>query len=400
VAKRVIFHVGTPKTGTSYVQDVLLANQDELAKQGVLYPADRHDAHFLAALDLMQLPWGGLEDQATGRWDHLAGEVRAWEGTAIISHEIFGTASRAHVRRALDSLGNAEVHIVVSARDLARQLPAEWQENIKHRRTLTYNDFLDQICDEHRAGKVAQWFWGVQEIPEILDRWAGSITPDHVHLITVPPAGGPRDALWHRFADTFGVSRELRPHVERTNLSLGVPEVAMLRRLNELLNDALPNHYFRELVREGLVHRFLAQTPANTKLALPPDIHEWATSLSRSWVAELAQRGYQVVGALDELIPGPVDSSYSDPDRPDESEVSDAALRSLAQIITETARLTDELDRVHRDNANLMRQIDALHATPTYKAKERLVTMAQTNSAARMGLGAYRRLRERNSRST
>ncbi|MEZ5112149.1 MAG: hypothetical protein R2693_01320 [Nocardioidaceae bacterium] len=107
-----------------------------------------------------------------------------------------------------------------------------------------------------------------------------------------------------------------------------------------------------------------------------------------------------MVGALDELIPGPVDSSYSDPDQPDEREVSDAALRSLAEIIGETARLTDELERVHHDNADLMRQIDALHATPTYKAKERLVEIAQTNYAARMGLGAYRRLRERNSRST
>ena len=107
-----------------------------------------------------------------------------------------------------------------------------------------------------------------------------------------------------------------------------------------------------------------------------------------------------MVGALDELIPGPVDSSYSDPDQPDEREVSDAALRSLAEIIGETARLTDELERVHHDNTDLMRQIDALHATPTYKAKERLVEIAQTNYAARMGLGAYRRLRERNSRST
>ncbi|MEZ5159589.1 MAG: hypothetical protein R2709_01780 [Marmoricola sp.] len=116
----------------------------------------------------MQLPWGGLEDQATGRWDRLAEEVRSWEGTAIISHEIFGTASRAHVHRALDSLGDAEVHIVVSARDLARQLPAEWQENVKHRRTLTYNAFLDQICDEHRAGKIAQWFWGSRRSPRSL----------------------------------------------------------------------------------------------------------------------------------------------------------------------------------------------------------------------------------------
>ncbi|HNJ78988.1 MAG TPA: hypothetical protein PKX56_06505, partial [Marmoricola sp.] len=145
MARRVMLHVGTPKTGTSYVQDVLLANQDSLAEQGILYPADRHDAHFLAALDLMQLPWGGLEEQAVGRWDQLAEQVRRWDGTAIISHEILGTASRGQVRRALTSLGTAEIHIVLSARDLARQLPAEWQENVKHRRTLTYTAFLDQI---------------------------------------------------------------------------------------------------------------------------------------------------------------------------------------------------------------------------------------------------------------
>ncbi len=38
----------------------------------MLYPADRFDAHFLAALDLMQLPWGGLENEAVGAWDALA----------------------------------------------------------------------------------------------------------------------------------------------------------------------------------------------------------------------------------------------------------------------------------------------------------------------------------------
>ena len=33
---------------------------------------------------------------------------------------------------------------MLSARDLVRQIPAEWQENVKHRRTMTYADFLDE----------------------------------------------------------------------------------------------------------------------------------------------------------------------------------------------------------------------------------------------------------------
>ncbi|MFA6575721.1 MAG: hypothetical protein WCS84_09900 [Nocardioides sp.] len=64
--RRVLLHVGTPKTGTSYLQDVLFRNRRTLHSAGILYPADRFDAHFLAALDLMRLPWGGLETEAIG----------------------------------------------------------------------------------------------------------------------------------------------------------------------------------------------------------------------------------------------------------------------------------------------------------------------------------------------
>jgi hypothetical protein len=166
----VMLHVGAPKTGTSAVQHVLFSNRESLAEQGVLYPADRFDEHFLAALDLMELPWGGLEKQAVGAWDRLAEQVRGWEGTAIVSHEILATASRAHVRRALESFGDAEVHVVLSARDLVRQIPAEWQENVKHRRVVGYGEYLEKIRDPARRGTLAAWFWGVQEVPDILDR--------------------------------------------------------------------------------------------------------------------------------------------------------------------------------------------------------------------------------------
>ena len=176
-------------------------------ERGILYPADRHDAHFLAALDLMELPWGGLEHEAVGAWDRLAAEVREWQGTAIISHEILGTASRVQVARALESLGSpdTEVHLVFSARDLVRQIPAEWQENVKHRRTKTYTRFLENLRDPERSAEVAQWFWGVQEVPDVLDRWGESLPRERVHLVTVPPPGSSPTLLWERFAGLFGI---------------------------------------------------------------------------------------------------------------------------------------------------------------------------------------------------
>ena len=79
----------------------------------------------------------------------------------------------------------------------------------------------------------------------------------------------------------------------------------MIRRLNERLNDVLPNHHYRTFVREMLVHRNLSRRPGSPRLSLPDDAYRWASDLGRSWVSELALRGYDVVGDLDDLVPGP-----------------------------------------------------------------------------------------------
>ena len=400
MTRRVLLHVGAPKTGTSFVQDILFTHRDALREQGILYAADRHDAHFLAALDLMELPWGGLEREARGAWDRLAAEVREWPGTAIISHEILGTASRVQVARALESLGpEADIHIVFSARDLVRQIPAEWQENVKHRRTKEYGRFLENLRDDQRSSEVAQWFWGVQEVPDVLDRWADSIPHDRVHLVTVPPSGSSPTLLWERFAGLFGIDAGEFTPTSRANASLGVPESAMIRRLNERLNDVLPNHHYRRFVREMLVHKNLSGRPGSPRLALPEDAHRWASDLGRSWVSELALRGYDVVGDLDDLVPS-APEPFVDPDSADERLVADAAIDALAIMTGETARLRDVEIELHGVIDDLMGQLDRFHASRTYKVKERLVAMSRTNPLARAGLAVYRRLRGSRSRST
>jgi hypothetical protein len=398
--RRVLVHVGTPKTGTTYLQDVLFLNRETLAERGILYPAERFDEHFLAALDLMELPWGGLEAHAVGAWDRLAERVRSWPGTAIVSHEILATASREQVRRALDSFGDAEVHVVLSARDLGRQIPAEWQENVKHRRTIDYRSFLDRIQDPARPGPLASWFWGVQEVPDILDRWAGTLPPERVHLITVPQRGAPRDLLWKRFTAVLGLDDvELRLESDRANPSMGVPETALVRRINARVNNGvLPNEDYRLLVRELLAQRTLSRRSGSPRLALPPDVRPWARRLSESWVAELAERRYDVTGSLDELLADDGDEPFEDPDRPDEPSVSDAAMQSIETLLAEAARLHEEACRARRERDEAWEELERSR-TLVFRVKRRLVREADRNRAAAFGLAVYRRLRGRSSRS-
>ncbi len=412
MTRRVLLHVGTPKTGTSYLQDVLFRNRDQLAEHGYLYPADRFDAHFLAALDLMRLPWGGLEAEALGRWDRLAQEVRSHDGTSVISHEILARATPTQIGRAMESLAPrgqepTEVHVLVSVRDLVRQIPAEWQENIKHRSSLSYQAFLHQIRDPERSSRIGGWFWTVQEVPDILDRWGAHVPPEQVHVITVPPPGGPPTLLWDRFSAAFGLDDlGLVRDASRSNPSLGVPETALVRRINrEALREVPPARY-RPLVRELLAHQSLSQRTDSPRLAVPPALHAWVRELQETWVAELACRGYDVVGDLDDLVAPPSAAPYVDPDHPDPAQVADASMTAITALLRENVRLSEETEHLrrvehdlHHDLAETRAALERSYLRPSYRLRERLVHRLDHTRVGRGLMRIYRAARGRSSRS-
>jgi hypothetical protein len=402
MSDRVLLHVGTPKTGTSYLQDVLFRNRKVLADAEILYPADRFDAHFLAALDLMRMPWGGLEAEAIGAWDRLAEQVREHRHTSIISHEILATASRSQVGRALTSLGHedgTEIHIVLSVRDLVRQIPAEWQENVKHRSGISYRDFLDQIRDPDRESRIATWFWGVQEIPDILDRWGHDLPPERIHLVTVPPAGGAPELLWKRFSQAFGLDGlDLDLEPDRANPSLGVPETALIRRINRAANRDLAPADYRPLVRELLAHQTLSKRRGSPRLALPPDVHPWVRDLEQAWIDEVAARGYDVVGDLAELLGG-APAGWSDPDRPEEAQVAGAAVDAITALLLDNARLRHIEERLGAELAETRAALERSYLRPTYRFREKVVRRLGRSRVGRGMLRVYRAARGRSSRS-
>ncbi|MEP7091306.1 MAG: hypothetical protein ABI776_14505 [Nocardioidaceae bacterium] len=350
MSRVVYLHVGAPKTGTTYLQDRLALNAGSLARHGVHFPlAPRQSDHFRPALDLVQRPWGGLTEDVGGEWDALMARVRRLDGTVVVSHEILAAARPAQVRRAMVALAGSEVHLVYSARDLARQVPAEWQEGVKHQRKSGFAAFLTQVQTSKRT-KPGLWFWRVQSLPDVLSRWSRGLPPERVHLVTVPQAGAPRDTLWERYCQAFGIDPAWAPlESERENVSIGAAETFLLRKLNRRLRRAgLSSGDYRRLVREVVVHQTLAARPAMAKVTLPPAAFPWAQEVAEEWVDWVQGSGIDVIGDVADLRPVPPagDQRWVDPDRPRRPEMVEAAMDALVALALEAARRPEQTQPV------------------------------------------------------
>ena len=348
--RRVVYvHVGAPKTGTTYLQDRLALNAASLERHGVHFPVAGPDGQFRPALDLLEITWGGLQQDVDGEWDALTERVRRASGRVILSHEVLAAARPPQVQRAMAGLGGAEVHLVYSARDLARQVPAEWQEGVKHQRKVSFAGFLKQVRNAERVDPDL-WFWRVQSLPDVLHRWGAGLPPERVHLVTVPQPGAPHDLLWQRYCRAFGVDPAWAPQEStRANVSIGAAETVLLRKLNRRLRRAgFSSEDYRYWIREVVVHRTLAQRSGMTRVMLPPAAFPWAAEVAEEWVDWVRRSGIDVIGDVADLRPvAPAEGTdWANPDRPRRADMLDAALDALVALALEAASRRDPLTQL------------------------------------------------------
>jgi hypothetical protein len=298
----VYLHVGIAKTGTTYLQDLLWHNRGILDRHGLRNPGKLPDDHFRASVDLRQTPFAGnRQSYVPGAWDALAAAAVAAPDRAVVSHETLTRTRVEQVHRAAASLRPAEVHVVVTARDLARQLPAVWQEHVKNRGATSYERFLRAVAELPRAPRHRK-FWEAQDILGVLDRWSAAVPPERVHVVTVPQPGAAPGLLWERFASVLGVDPAVvDTDVPVSNVSLGVAEAEALRRMNPAFRRLDWATYEKE-VKWGLAVRLAART-GTARLGVPVGRRAWVSERAEEMIAGLRERGYDIVGDLEELRP-------------------------------------------------------------------------------------------------
>jgi hypothetical protein len=346
VSRRVFLHVGSPKTGTTFLQQVLWSQRDLAKEQGLLLPLDSFFDHYLATLEVREVsPQPADRERAAGVWQRIVEATQAWDGDALVSHELFAAATAEQAERAIAAFGPAaEVHVVLTVRDLVRQIPAEWQEHVKHRSTARFDGFVEDL----RREDPKTWFWQVQDYPAILRRWGASLPAEQVHVVTLPPAGQPVGLLWDRFAGLLGLDPEtFTSQGLRANPSLGYEQAEVLRRVNQALGERLPlPGPYAPVVKSLFAESVLARQPG-TRLALEGDALEYAVRRSEQMARELEGLGVDVVGDLAEVVPSGTSTPPVQPSAPPRDEVLlGEAIGALAGLLDEYAGLRHDLPRL------------------------------------------------------
>ena len=335
MAERVFVHVGTPKSGTTYLQAGLWAQREELRAQGLLFPGRTPFDHNRASILVRKgRHLGGRGGRGSrGRkvkvWTRFCRQAEDFDGTVVLSNEWYLAADRAQAQAAVEQLGGDRVHVVVTTRNLVRLVPAAWQESLKVGRGTSLGDFVTGLDDSDN-----KWTWDVVDPAAVVRRWAAVVGADRVHVITMPESPASSSQLWERFCETVGLAPgavDVPPR--QANESLSVQAARLLQEFGPALraeidrNDQGVRSHSRWL-RNAVVRQVLTAVPGDP-IGVGPQLRDLLSERSARSAAELRDLGCPVTGDLDDLLGGSDRDGARHPDEVTEAELL-AASRDLA----------------------------------------------------------------------
>lgn len=333
MTERVYLHVGTPKSGTTYLQRVLDQNRKALAAAGVLVVGERHVDRVHAALVVREdARVATLSPRQTKSWERLVAQIRAWDGpSAVLSYELFSAATQEQAERAMADLAGLDVHVVITARDFGKMVPSAWQERLKFGLTMPLDQWRPA---REKSAPQREWGWRTMDPASVADRWGASLAPDHVHVVTVPRERRDPDELWHRFAaacDLTATTNDLDLGVGLVNESLGVTAAELLRRVNERIGPPIEGSREQaKWLRDTLAHGVLAKLGSEPIRINERQLGDAQRQATRS-VERVDAAGYDVRGDLDDLAPSA--GAGRSPEEVTDAELLDTALDTIVQLL-------------------------------------------------------------------
>lgn len=359
---RAFVHIGPLKTGTTFIQQVLWQNRETLLRNGVVLPRETFGEHVRSVLQLMNRRMHsdtGADD--AGQWQVLVDEVTDADAeTAVLSMEFLCVAQAAAVRRLVRTLAPAEVHVVYTARDYTKLIPAAWQTTLRNKHVPSWSDYVSSIRDtasqlqtEPEPEPARKWgrdprirgswgsrFWRQQDPRQVLAPYLQHIPAERVHVVTLPPSGSPPTLLWERFCAATGLDpAEYDTTVRRANVSLGGVECEVLRRVNAQVSGRIPGDVYGDLVKFFVAREVLELREQSFPLVLPDAERDWVAARTADAVEYFSGAGVQVHGDLADLSSaGPARPGTRSPDDVSDAEVLPVVEDTLGAVLQELAR--------------------------------------------------------------
>ena len=348
MVERVVLHIGTMKSGTTYLQRVL--ESGVLENVGAFYAGGSFRAQS-RAIDGLPL----LTNKGRGRaWKDLAAHVLERDGTAVYSHEFLSFAAKERVDQVVSPFEGTPVDVVLTVRDQHSALPAQWQSFVRNKGTDSWEDYLRAIQSNRkgprqrpRSGPVrprpAFNFRRTQDVPGMVRRWVRHPGVSAVSVVVVPPPGSPPQLLWQRFSEAAGIGAVEPPHAgTRLNESLGYASCDLLRQLNASLVHL--NRLTYERARRAPVTALLPLRDSEERPLLDRSGGETARKLNQRILRVASRDGVRLVGAAEDL---PVDEGGGEPDSvpsPDPGELRRALEVAWTECLPGAGPAPDDTD--------------------------------------------------------
>lgn len=398
----VYLHIGLHKTGTTYLQNVLRANREQIRAQRIEFPGGPgQPVQAFAVWDLQgRRPRGAEDDRIAGSWDALVDSVKA-SGlrSALVSEERLSLCTLRQVERAVSSFPDSQVHVVVTVRDLGRVAVSAWQEEVKNDQTWTWQVFADAIKDPGQAAvNPARNFFLRQDVVKICETWETAIPAPRLHIVTVPRSGSSADVLLERFASVVGFDTAvLTEQPTWNNETVGVAATEVIRRVNERLGGRLNQRQHDKVIKLA-VAPLLAQRTEAARFTLPPEELDWVTERADRIIEALQQRGYPVTGDLSELRPQRIEGGRR-PDDATQTELLEVALDALAMLAEKhaTSWWVRKRPDVPVETVGGAQSGDLASKTRglMFRGQRRAAELADTNPVAAKAMGAVLSRRDR-----
>ncbi|MGH3498951.1 MAG: hypothetical protein ACRDP1_15940 [Nocardioidaceae bacterium] len=380
---RAFVHIGAPKTGTTFLQRILWDHRNVWPAHGVHYPLAAPDEAFHATVDVRAMPWGGqLRPEWEGAWERLARRAGGVRGDVVLSHELLCGADAEAVRRVAGSFPDRELHVVYTLRPLAAMLRSDWQEQVKHRHTQDWADYLVAVLDRGDDTHLGRWFWTHHDLVDVWGRWSAAVPPARFHVV-LADAAAPRVCLWEDFAGVVGLPCDVElgdPQIS-PNAGLGLTATELLAQVNSRLEDKLDDDEYASVVGGTLVREVLPAAVPSDPVPLPQERRTTIDRRQAEALACLRDGGLDVRGSLSTL-----DGEPGLPAAPGATSGLGLTADIVAELLGALVAARGELARVEQEAAGLRHEVEQLREAVAGMVTPGPVRRATRRLAARHAL--------------
>jgi len=226
-----IYHVGTMKSGTTYLQSILQKNKPQLLDMGWRYPGKRlNQQHTIYDLVPDSVPWSiPSAGKKMGELSQgLAKQIKKNSNDNIVlSAEVLSCLDETGIEEVIKTFGKPD-KVIFTVRGLQKVIPSAWQQYIKGGGKLSLDKFVNKMKQDRSS---LDGMWKIYAYGNQIKRWSKYVPVTTV----VVPNSGVKNELASLFFEAVGIDGDklnLDIKSSESNLSLGFEIAEILRFLN------------------------------------------------------------------------------------------------------------------------------------------------------------------------